>query len=445
MSSSAPYQVMPCLAPEDRAALKADIALRGVQVPVEYDELGSVLDGHHRVELCQELGITQWPRLVRYGLSEDEKRQHARRLNLDRRHLSRDQIRLLIAEDLRERPAASDRTVAEDLRVDHKTVGAVRDRLEASGEIPQTATREGRDGRARRVVQFVPSTPEEERGVTLSARAINERNREAYREGARSLARELSDTAALEPGGRKFPVFLADPPWQRRAGFGNRAYENHFPTMTWDAICALPVAEMVLPDAWLFLWIPRAHAFAVTTMTVETAAGPIGVPATLAHRVARSWGFDQYSTAFVWTKTDDDHPEDQGNGLVVRDQDELLLLFKRGRGCPKPASDEIFGSNHRERSKPLGHSRKPDFYRQMITTMTGGLPVMELFARADSDHPLPAGWSSWGNQAVAVEEATREALSESSDDPAQDIPAFLRIGDPDCWRGDLANQRSNTP
>jgi N6-adenosine-specific RNA methylase IME4 len=447
--------MMPPLASDDRAALKADIALRGVQVPVEYDEHGSVLDGHHRIELCGELGITNWPRIVRCGLSEEEKRQHARRLNLDRRHLSRDQIRALIAEDLRDRPGASDRTVAEGLGVDHKTVGTVRDRLEATGEIPQLEKREGRDGRARRIVQFVPSTPEEERGLALSAKALNERNRQAYREGARSLARDLSDRSALKPCGRKFPVIYADPPWRRKAGFGNRAYENHFPTMTWDAICALPVAQMALPDAWLFLWIPRAHAFAVTTMTVETAAGPVEVPATLAHRVARSWGFDQYSTCFVWTKTDEEHPEDRGNGLVVRDQDELLLLFKRGRGCPKPASNEIFGSNHRERSKPLGHSRKPKFYRHLITTMTGGLPVLELFARVDAKHPLPAGWCAWGNQAaplvaespaqdpktgkVDCAAAPLAALAPSVEaepvDDGLDLPGFLRRGHAECTVG----------
>src|SRR5690606_27528268 len=53
---------------------------------------------------------------------------------------------------------------------------------------------------------------------------------------------------------------------------------------------------------------------------------------------------------------------------------------------------------HRERSKPLGHSRKPEFYRQMIATMCGGLPVMELFARVDAEHPLPPKWEGWGNQ-----------------------------------------------
>jgi N6-adenosine-specific RNA methylase IME4 len=117
----------------------------------------------------------------------------------------------------------------------------------------------------------------------------------------------------------------------------------------------------------------------------------------------------------VWTKTDDDQPEDHGNGLIVFDQDELLLLFKRGRGLPMPAGAEKFGSNHRER--PRGHSRKPDFYRHMIATMTGGLPVLELFARANAEHALPADWEVWGNQATFNTAALDEMIGFTAPAP----------------------------
>src|SRR5882724_9965556 len=135
--TESPFQVMPALSFDEYASLKADIAARGVLVPVEYDESGNILDGHHRVQICEELGISQWPRLIRHGLTDLEKLQHARRLNLDRRHLDREQRRQLIAADLLERPSASDRAVGAALGVDHKTVGSVRDELEATGEIPQ--------------------------------------------------------------------------------------------------------------------------------------------------------------------------------------------------------------------------------------------------------------------------------------------------------------------
>src|SRR5690606_26376855 len=91
------YQVMPPLTDEEYEALKADIAQRGVQVPVEYDEDGNILDGYHRVRACLELGITDWPKVVRRGLTEEQKIEHALVLNLHRRHLTRDQRRELVA------------------------------------------------------------------------------------------------------------------------------------------------------------------------------------------------------------------------------------------------------------------------------------------------------------------------------------------------------------
>jgi N6-adenosine-specific RNA methylase IME4 len=126
----------------------------------------------------------------------------------------------------------------------------------------------------------------------------------------------------------------------------------------------------------------------------------VDVPTPLAWAVARALGADAYSTCFIWTKTNEEYPDDIGAGILVRDQDEVLLMFKKGRGLPKPKSSEIFGSNYRERSKPLGHSRKPQFYREMIAKMVGhGVPVLECFARHDERFPLPEGWDSWGNEA----------------------------------------------
>jgi hypothetical protein len=42
------YQVLPSMPPEQFEVLKADIAERGVLVPIDVDEDGHILDGHHR-------------------------------------------------------------------------------------------------------------------------------------------------------------------------------------------------------------------------------------------------------------------------------------------------------------------------------------------------------------------------------------------------------------
>jgi hypothetical protein len=145
------YQVMPALPAEDYEALKADIAARGVMVAIEVDEYGNILDGYNRIKVCRELGINDYPVVVRSGLSEAEKLTHARRVNLLRRHLSQEQRRQLVADELRGDPSRSDRQIAAGLGVDHKTVGAARDRLGGTGEIPQLEKTTGTDGKARPV------------------------------------------------------------------------------------------------------------------------------------------------------------------------------------------------------------------------------------------------------------------------------------------------------
>ena len=234
---------------------------------------------------------------------------------------------------------------------------------------------------------------------------------EKGRADRRNLAAALSGQTADLPSGPKVPAVYLDPPWRRQGGIGDRAYENHYPTMTWPEILAYlrQVRERLLPDSWAFMWIPRPHLLALVEIELEVMIAATGelqlarVEMPLSWACAQALGMDSYSTCFVWTKTDDDHPDVSGSGLIAFDQDELLLLFKRGQGLPKPAGSEKFGSNHRER--PREHSRKPDHYRHMIATMVGcdaegrPLPVLELFARVDAEHPLPPGWLAAGNQA----------------------------------------------
>jgi hypothetical protein len=128
-----PYQVMPALAAEERAALRADIAERGVLVPVVTDQHGNILDGHHRKEIAGELGVTYRVDVVQVA-DDDEARSVARMYNLARRHLTREQKRDLIAEEIKAGPDRSDREIGRLMRCDHKTVGSVR--RELSGEFP---------------------------------------------------------------------------------------------------------------------------------------------------------------------------------------------------------------------------------------------------------------------------------------------------------------------
>lgn len=120
-----PYQVMPALSAEEYDALRADIAEHGIRVPVDVDEQGQILDGHHRAAIASELGI-DYPTRVVAGLTEDDKRHHAVAVNAHRRMLTREQRRQLVAAELERDPSRSDRAIARIVGVDHKTVAAAR-------------------------------------------------------------------------------------------------------------------------------------------------------------------------------------------------------------------------------------------------------------------------------------------------------------------------------
>lgn len=143
------YQVMPPLTAEEYSELKSDIAQRGVMVPIEYDEHGNVLDGHHRLQICAELGINDFPKVIRAGMTEAEKRTHARKLNMARRQLNREQIAAITKQQIQETPELSDRQIARDLGglVSNPTVSKYRKELEESGQVLNFNTSTGADGK----------------------------------------------------------------------------------------------------------------------------------------------------------------------------------------------------------------------------------------------------------------------------------------------------------
>jgi hypothetical protein len=70
-------------------ALKADISKRGVLVPIEIDaEDKTVVDGHHRLRACEELGIEDYPIRFRSYASDEERKLTSIVLNTYRRQLT---------------------------------------------------------------------------------------------------------------------------------------------------------------------------------------------------------------------------------------------------------------------------------------------------------------------------------------------------------------------
>ena len=143
------FQVMPPLSSDEFDELKADIAARGVMVPVEYDEAGNILDGHHRIKACAELGIKEWPSVVRLGLDAQAKTLHAIKLNCARRHLTTAGKQQAIQKALQAAPEKSDRQLARAIGVSHPTVATARKELEQKGELVKFTSCLGADGKER--------------------------------------------------------------------------------------------------------------------------------------------------------------------------------------------------------------------------------------------------------------------------------------------------------
>lgn len=164
--SPTPYQLLPRLTEDEYVALRADIQANGVRVPIDVDENGTIIDGHHRAWIAAELLVTCPQRRVT-GMTEEQKRAHAIAVNIHRRNLTGEQRRDLI---LRLRgDGMSTRTIAESVGVGKDTVA----RALASVAVPpvanetgHTAAIVGADGK-----NYQPETLEQRRGLAAELRS----------------------------------------------------------------------------------------------------------------------------------------------------------------------------------------------------------------------------------------------------------------------------------
>lgn len=389
------YQVMPDLTPIEYEALKADIAERGVLVPVEVDETGAILDGHHRVKAWQELrsegvNVTDYPRMIRAGLTEEQKRNHARSLNVLRRHLSKDQ-RDEVMREMR-RDGMTYQEIADKVGVSIGKVHAA-----ASGvELFKNEKLIGADGKAR------PASYERRAEAPVVVPGLfvaNEGKQNAYLEALQEMqqgAPDLYDAArtgdmkitearrqlnqrqkseAPPLPTSKYRVIYADPPWKYNnsgaieTANGREVFtrvEQHYPTMSIEELCAMgpDVRAMADDDAVLFLW--------TTSAMLE-----------VAFDVINAWGF-KYKTSVVWNKVRHTW------GPYVSVRHELLLICTRG-SCTPDASELPNSVQSIERSDR--NSEKPEQFRQMIDQMYTHGRRIELFSRTKV-----SGWEVWGNE-----------------------------------------------
>lgn len=173
----------------------------------------------------------------------------------------------------------------------------------------------------------------------------------------------------------RFRIVYADPAWEYRNATIRGGAEHHYPTMSLERICAMPVAKLAADDAALFLWS--------TWPTLPDAL-----------KVIEAWGFTFKNCGLLWVKTTKTNTDAVGLGHWTRGNTEPCLFATRGKPERADASVRQVMITEELLCAPRGaHSAKPPEARERIVRLLGDVPRIELFAR----ERVP-GWEAWGNQ-----------------------------------------------
>jgi N6-adenosine-specific RNA methylase IME4 len=97
----------------------------------------------------------------------------------------------------------------------------------------------------------------------------------------------------------------------------------------------------------------------------------------------KAWGFT-YKTQAVWDKTW------VGMGYWFRGQHEILMVGVKGKFSP-PIPTLRESSVYRE--KKGKHSKKPQYFKDLLNRQFPDKTKLELFAREKTE-----GWDVWGNE-----------------------------------------------
>jgi hypothetical protein len=161
-----------------------------------------LLDGRNRVEAAERVGYAVQDHETRYWKSAHiDPYEYVISANIQRRHLTAEQKRDLIAKLLKANPGKSDRQIAETVKTSPTTVGTVRKELSNLDSCEQTETRTGSDGKTRKIP--VKTAKIETNLVASIKQSLRDGDREArkaevYEAKAASLMAKLDVQASAE-------------------------------------------------------------------------------------------------------------------------------------------------------------------------------------------------------------------------------------------------------
>jgi len=167
---------------------------------------------------------------------------------------------------------------------------------------------------------------------------------------------------------KKYNIIYADPPWDLKRGpdwnSNGPSKPLPYPTMSIEDIANMPVKSIVAKDAHLYLWVVNKYI-------------------RQSYDIAEAWGFSP-SCMLTWCKP----RHGIGIGGTFVQTTEHILFCRRGTLSAQKRVDTTWFEHKR-----LAHSVKPQMFRDLVVSVSGDLPRIELFARTSSP-----GWDVWGNE-----------------------------------------------
>jgi ParB-like chromosome segregation protein Spo0J len=281
--------LIPPLQPDERITLEASLKTEGNRDPVViWKETKLMLDGHNRYDICTNAGIRLKPALELSFPDRNAAMVWIIQNQFGRRNLQPYvviKLRMKLAELLESKGIENMSRGGGDRKSEayksgfhmcenpiippEEHVNSVKELAKASGVSTNTIAKV-------KVIEAKATEDQKEKLVSGEA-TINQVFVAIRRDEVKEQVKQTD-----WPVG-KYRVIYADPPWQYSNSMPvdmATQQEDHYPTMPVSEICKLPVSDLALDNAVLFLW--------ATSPILEESFG-----------VIRAWGF-KYKAFFVY-------------------------------------------------------------------------------------------------------------------------------------------------
>ena len=357
--------LIPPLSTEELEGLEKNLLANGCEQPIKLWH-GFIVDGHNRYHLCSKHAL---PFKTEELARENESQvifwiiDH----QLDRRNISLYSRGRLINRKRAEYTKEAEKRMLSGVALDpHQNSGEGSDDPKDKWTDRKLAKESGisHDTLSRIAKIEEKATPEQKQALEKNETSINEVFTKISKEEKREARQEKLQKMEFPEG--KYRVIYADPPWDYGKGVqDSNGAEEHYPVMSLDSLCDLPISQITDENAVLFIWVTSPML-------------------TKSLKVIEDWGFE-YKSMFIWDKI----KHNMGYYNSVRH--ELLLICTKGSCTPDEA--KLFDSV--QSIERTCHSEKPEEFRQIIETLYKYGNKVELFARKQTE-----GWEVYGNEIV---------------------------------------------